>query len=152
MTLPPLHPRCRCAIIYREEKSKPRDLYRPTTNQGAFAHLEVPMQLRAVKRLCYDYGIDIAGIRIKIQRDETMLKLDFAGWSDPKRIGRIVLFPNAFLNEEQLLKTVMHESCHVKQIRKYGATFVQENSFVMERVARRYEDFFWQTVRRRVRR
>ena len=110
------------------------------------------MQLRAVKRLCYDYGIDIAGIRIKIQRDETMLKLDFAGWSDPKRIGRIVLFPNAFLNEEQLLKTVMHESCHVKQIRKYGATFVQENSFVMERVARRYEDFFWQTVRRRVRR
>ena len=84
VTLPPLHPRCRCAIMYRELKGKNdkpnklpsntgSNLQRPSANRGVFAHLEVPMQKRAVIQICRKYGIDISELRIKIQRDKEML-------------------------------------------------------------------------------
>ena len=157
-TLPPLHPRCRCAIMYREvgeprvnkpELSGNNDLQRPTANKGAFAHLEVPMQLKPVKQICRKYGVDISGLRIKIQRDEDLLRADFAGMTAYENIGRIDLTPQAFANEEQLVRTIIHEGCHVKQLRKYGREYVQENVLLMEKVAYRYEDFYWRIVRRR---
>ena len=152
--MPPLHPRCRCAIMYRElkEQPKPRNengLKRPTSNRGVFAHLKVPMQLRTVKQICRKYGIDISELKIKIQRDEEMLRFPIAGSAAPEDIGRIDLLPLAFLNEEELLRTVIHEGCHVKQFKKYGATYVQENRILMERVAKRYENFFLRIVKRR---
>ena len=107
------------------------------------------MQLRAVKQICRKYGVDISGIRIKIQRDEEMLKFLTAGSAAPEDIGRIDLLPNAFANEEEILRTVIHESCHVKQFKKYGAVYVQENRLFMERVAKRYENFFLRIVKRR---
>ena len=157
VTLPPLHPRCRCAIMYREigtprvMQPKPRNengLQRPSANQGVFAHLEVPMQLRAVKQVCRKYGVDISGLRIKIQRGEDLLKYLYAGSAAPEDIGRIDLFPNAFANEEQILRTVIHEGCHVKQFKKYGSAYVQEHRREMEDVAERYEKFFFRIARR----
>ena len=162
VTIPPLHPRCRCAIMYDEvgtprvmqPKPKPSNtesnLQRPSANRGAFAHLEVPMQKRAVIQICRKYGIDISGLRIKIQRDEEMLRFLIAGSAAPEDIGRIDLLPLAFTNEEEILRTVIHEGCHVKQFKKYGATCVQENRIPMERVAKRYENFFLKIVQRRV--
>ena len=153
-----MHPRCRCAIMYREvgeprvnkpELSGNNDLQRPTANKGAFAHLEVPMQLKPVKQICRKYGVDISGLRIKIQRDEDLLRADFAGMTAYENIGRIDLTPQAFANEEQLVRTIIHEGCHVKQLRKYGREYVQENVLLMEKVAYRYEDFYWRIVRRR---
>ena len=88
---------------------------RRTENQGVFAHLQVPMQERYVDRLCKDYGLDISGLTIKIQRDPAWLTTAFAGTADPKDIGRIDLLPNAFLDEEQLIRTIIHEGAHVKQ-------------------------------------
>lgn len=37
--------------------------------------------------------------------------------TDYKNIGRIDLLPNAFLNEEQLVRTLIHEKCHVMQLK-----------------------------------
>ena len=167
--VPPLHPRCRCTIIYNEiepakalrpnkpEVPRVRDnnrdgLQRPSANRGAFAHLEVPMQKRVVVQICKRYGVDISEIRIKIQRDEEMLRFPIAGSAAPEDIGRIDLFPNAFANEEEILRTVIHEGCHVKQFKKYGSVYVQENRLFMERIAKRYEDFFLRIVKRRAQR
>jgi len=58
--------------------------------------------------------------------------------------------PRAFENEEELIRTVIHERLHVKQLLKYGKEYVQENRAYMERVAERGEDFFYRIVRRRV--
>ena len=124
-------------------------MFRPATNNGAFSHLKIPMQLRAVKQLCRKYGIDISGLQIKIQRTEELLRLALADSAAPEDIGRIDLFPNAFADEEQLLRTVIHEGCHVKQFRKYGSAYVQENVIFMERVASRYEEFYLRIVRRK---
>ena len=125
-------------------------LQRPATNQGAFAHLQVPMQLRAVKRICHKYGVDISDLRIRIQRDEELIKYVYAGSAAPEQIGRIDLFPNAFINEEQLLRTIIHEGCHVRQFKKYSPVYVQEHLKEMEDVAYRYEDIFWRIVKRRM--
>ena len=77
------------------------------------------------------------------------LRFPIAGSAAPEDIGRIDLLPIAFINEEELLRTVIHEGCHVKQFKKYGATYVQENRILMERVAKRYENFFLRIVKRR---
>lgn len=124
-------------------------MFRPATNNGAFSHLKIPMQLRAVKQLCHKYGVDISGLKIKIQRDEDWLRSFYVGAADPRDVGRVDLFPKAFVNEEQLLRTVIHEGCHVKQFKKYGSVYVQENRATMEKIAYRYEDFFYRIVARR---
>ena len=122
---------------------------RRTENQGEFAHLQVPMQERYVDRLCNGYGLDISDLTIKIQRDPAWLSTAFAGMADPKNIGRIDLLPNAFIDEEQLIRTIIHEGAHVKQYKKYGARYVQNNRRRMETVAERYEDLFYNIVKRR---
>ena len=78
------------------------------------------MQKRYVLDLCKKYNIETKGITFKIQRSEKLIKLDYFCVTDPDIVGRIVLFPNAFIDEEQLIRTVLHEKCHVKQLRKYG--------------------------------
>ena len=122
---------------------------RRTSNVGAFAHLEIPLQKRAVTSICRKYGVDISFLKIKIQRDEELLKLPFAGIAAPEDIGRIDLLPKAFVDEEQLLRTVIHEGCHVKQFKKYGSSYVQENQMLMEKIAYRYEDFFFKMIKKR---
>ena len=108
------------------------------------------MQLKAVKQICRKYDVDISGLRIKIQRSEDLLRADFAGMTAYENVGRIDLTPHAFANEEQLLRTIIHEGCHVKQLKKYGRQYAQENVLLMERVAKRYEEFYWRIARRRV--
>ena len=125
-------------------------LRRPTTNKGAFAHLKVPMQLRAIKQICRNYGVDISKLKIKIQREEDLLNYFYAGSAAPEYIGRVDLFPHAFANEDELLRTIIHEGCHVKQFIKYGSVYVQEHRKEMEEVAERYERFFLNIVKRRV--
>lgn len=43
--------------------------------------------------------------------------------------------PNAFIDEEQLVKTILHEKCHVEQLRKYGKQYTQDNLDIMEKEA-----------------
>ena len=140
-------------MTYKEWKAVYIDgeLQRRSANQGAFAHLQVPMQLKTVKQVCRKYNVDISGFRIKIEHDEELLRIPYAGLAAPERIGQINLFPGAFRTEKELLRTIIHEGCHVKQFKKYGAVYVQENKFSMERVAERYEDFFYGIIARRAR-
>lgn len=127
-----------------------RKVNRKEKNDGAFSNLEIPMQKRYVQRLCNKYGVDIKGITFKIQRSEKFLSTFYYGSTDYNNIGRIDLFPNAFSNEEQLIRTVLHEICHYKQLLKYGKKYVQNNLSHMEKVAYRYESIFHKIAKRRV--
>lgn len=123
---------------------------RRVKNIGSFEKLEIPMQKRAVERLAKKYGVKIDDLSIRIQREEAMLEMPFLGSTDYDNIGRIDLFPNAFIGEETILRTIIHERCHVLQLRKYGKKYTQEHINEMEDVAYKYEDFWYNVVRKRV--
>ena len=129
-----------------------RKAERKTANTGSFAELQIPLQKREVLRLAKQYGVDMRGITVKIQRSEKLLALPLTGSTDYKNIGRIDLFPRAFENEEQLMRTLIHEKCHVKQLKKHGAAYAQKNLDQMERQAYRFESFWYQKLRKKVRR
>lgn len=129
-----------------------RKAERKTANTGSFAELQIPLQKREVLRLAKQYGVDMRGITVKIQRSEKLLALPLTGSTDYKNIGRIDLFPRAFENEEQLMRTLIHEKCHVKQLKKHGAAYAQKNLNQMERQAYRFESFWYQKLRKKVQR
>lgn len=123
---------------------------RRVQNIGLFEKLEIPMQKRAVERLAKKYGIKIDDLFIRIQREEAMLEMPYQGSSDYDHIGRIDLFPNAFIDEETILRTIIHERCHVLQLRKYGKRYTLEHINEMEDIAYKFEDFWYNIVRKRV--
>ena len=129
-----------------------RKAERKTTNTGSFDKLQIPLQKREVLRIAKQYGVDMRGITVKIQRSEKLLALPLTGSTDYKSIGRIDLFPRAFENEEQLMRTLIHEKCHVKQLQKHGAAYAQKNLDQMERQAYRFESFWYQKLRKKVQR
>ena len=126
-----------------------RNLDRKTANTGTFSNLKVPMQKREVKRVCEKYGFDIKGLTIKIQRSETFLSTNFYGSTDYNNIGRIDLFPNAFISEEELIKTIIHEKCHVKQLQKYGRKYCQEHLAEMEIEAYKVQEEVFEQLKKR---
>lgn len=117
-----------------------RHMNRKEANIGEFSKLEIPMQKRVVKAFARTYNIDLKEIKIKIQRNEELLNLNIAGATDPNNIGRIDLFPNAFKNEEELLRTLVHEREHVRQLRKYGKQYTQSHLYEMEKDAYKKEE------------
>lgn len=140
-------------VLENNGKSSKIALYRSNQrkekNTGAFSNLEIPMQKRAVKEIAQKYGIDLSGITIKIQRSEGLLSLSVYGATDPDNIGRIDLFPNAFQDEEQLVRTLVHEKCHVEQLKKYGKKYTQEHLHEMEQEAYAYEEEWWNSYKKK---
>ncbi|MGV2795188.1 DUF4280 domain-containing protein, partial [Clostridium perfringens] len=113
-----------------------------------FSHLEVPMQLREVKRLAEQAGVGLDGVKIKIIRDPEMLDVPFGGWANPN--GReIQLYPNAFINEEQLIKTLAHERTHIFQVRIYGHAADNSMLRLFEDGAYGIEDTFWEYFKKK---
>lgn len=126
-----------------------RNLERKEQNIGAFSTLTVPMQKREILNICRKYSIDTSGITFKIQRSEKLLALPFYGSTDYNNIGRIDLFPSAFSSEEELVKTILHEKCHVLQLKKHGKAYAQQNLDLMEKQACRFERLFYSLVTKR---
>lgn len=115
-------------------------LNRRNSNIDAFKELEEPMQLKHVRKICKEAGIDLTGIKVKIQRDKTLINLPYLASADPGQIGRIDLFPMAFQNREELLRTIVHEKVHVEQYKKYGGRYVMENRGKFEDEAYKKEE------------
>lgn len=143
-------------VLSRIDKSKKsgimklgRNLERKEQNIGAFSTLTMPMQKREILNICRKYSIDTSGITFKIQRSEKLLALPFYGSTDYNNIGRIDLFPSAFSSEEELVKTILHEKCHVLQLKKHGKAYAQQNLDLMEKQAYRFERLFYSLVTKR---
>ena len=126
-----------------------RKFERRKKNVGAFSELDITMQKREVLNICRKYAIDTKGITFKIQRSDKLLSLPFYGSTDYNNIGRIDLFPLAFSSEEELVKTILHEKCHVMQLKKYGKEYAQQNIDLMEKQAYRFESLFYSIVKKR---
>ena len=56
-----------------------RKAERKTTNTGSFDKLQIPLQKREVLRIAKQYGVDMRGITVKIQRSEKLLALPLTG-------------------------------------------------------------------------
>lgn len=125
-----------------------RTVQRRDSNKGIFSNLKIPMQKRKVKEVARKYGVDLSGLTIKIQRSEKLLSLPITGSIDYKNIGRIDLFPNAFLDEEQLIRTLLHERCHVDQLKRYGVRYCQEHLDEMEKEAYRIEEELFSEIKK----
>ena len=125
-------------------------LNRKSNNTGMFSDLKIPMQKRAVLRICEKYKIDTKGLTFKIQRSEDMLNIPYYGSTDYDNIGRIDLFPLAFTDEEQLVRSILHEKCHVEQLKKYGKEYVQKNIYEMEKQAYKYEEYQYKILKKEV--
>ncbi|MBR1528734.1 MAG: hypothetical protein IJ642_05485, partial [Oscillospiraceae bacterium] len=126
------------------------NLERRNQNLGAFSEIEIPMQKKIVKQICKKYGIDIVGLHIKIQRDESLVGKPFCGMTDYDNIGRIDLLPSAFSSEEQLVRTIIHERLHVMQLRKHGKDYCQRHIEEMENQAYWFEDHMYPLLKKRV--
>lgn len=128
-----------------------REVKRKDKNAGSFAALTIPMQKRSILKVAEKYGVSTKGLTLKIQRNEKLLALPFFGSTDYTQIGRIDFFPNAFMDEEQLIRTLLHEKCHVLQLRRHGMAYAQNNLAEMEKQAERYENLWYTILRKRVR-
>ena len=123
---------------------------RKEANTGKFKNLQIPMQKRYVDRIASKYDLKIQDLNIKIQRNEEMVNAPFCGSTDYDNIGRIDLLPNAFQDEEALVRTIIHERCHVLQLKKHGKEYTQMNLDKMESEAYKFEDFWYNIARKRV--
>ena len=139
------------SLMKKFSKSNPLDdslsMFRREKNIGAFSELEVPMQLREVKRIAKDAGIGLDGIKVRIIRDSEMLKRPFTGYTHPKG-NMIDLYPNAFMNEEMLVKTLGHERMHVYQTKTFGAATDSVVLKTFEDAAYASENMWWDYYRK----
>ncbi|WEK34074.1 MAG: hypothetical protein P0Y53_16425 [Candidatus Pseudobacter hemicellulosilyticus] len=114
-------------------------LFRQEANTGAFSSLEVPMQMRIVKRVANEAGVGLNGVKLKISRDPGLLGMEVFGYAHK---NTITLYPSAFRNYETLVKTLGHERTHLFQFKLFGPTPNTEISSLWEDAAWEIESAF----------
>lgn len=119
------------------------DLERKVINIGIFSGLKIPMKLKDVKAIARAHHLEISGLTIKIDKDADKVNTGYRGHTNPLNL-HILLFPDAFENEEQLLRTLIHEKVHVEQVKEHGLLYVSENNPEMEREAYFKENEWWE--------
>ncbi|MFB5678420.1 hypothetical protein ACE3NQ_23480 [Paenibacillus terreus] len=123
-------------------------LYRRTSNTGAFKDLSEPMQLRHVENVAKDAEIGLKDIKIEIVRDPELVGKGLYGWADPKG-NKIILYPDAFSDKENLVKTLGHERIHIYQTKVFGKPQGQEMLLEFEKGAYGSEDSWWEYYNRK---
>ncbi|MFI0146348.1 RHS repeat domain-containing protein [Streptomyces globisporus] len=113
--------------------------YRRGTNLGQFSHLEIPMQKRMIKQFADAAGIDLSGVRIRIDRNPELIGKNLFGHTDKRTI---TFYPDAFSNADTLVRTIGHERTHVMQYDLYGRTSNVAELGARERAAYDIEDSF----------
>lgn len=111
---------CRCGIEYLpKDKENKEKLYRKEDNIGSYSKLEESMTLKHVKNVVAEMGLDDIKVKYKIERQPDTIGLGIYG-STADNGYMISLFPDAFTNREQLVKTLAHEHIHLNQFRTRG--------------------------------
>lgn len=117
-------------------------MYRRSTNVGAFTELKEPMQLKYVKKVCKEAGIDYSGIKIRIEHNSDLIGRQLYGYTDPGGKS-VTLYPDAFTNREELIRTLGHERTHIMQFELYGPANDYDTYKVFDKAAYGAEDDFW---------
>lgn len=132
-----------------ENRTQPsyNGLDRRTTNTGAFRSLGEVMELRNVRDVIRKTESDYSGAKVVIERDENMLGTGFCAVTMDDG-SAVVFFPDSFANREQLVKSVVHEGVHLRQIRE-GRHDGSEQTVELEQEARDSEAPAWEAYRRK---
>lgn len=93
-------------------------------------------------------GIDYGGTKITIDRREELIGKPYFGWTNPN-LKEVQLYPSAFINREQLVKTLGHERIHMEQVKMWGPATTNEESLYYEQGPRISEDYWWSEYLRR---
>jgi hypothetical protein len=96
---------------------------------SAAAGGRLPQDMDVVRQVAARAGVGLDGVEVRIRKSAP--RPGMFGRTD--RNGVLHLYPNAFKNEEELVKTLGHERTHVWQVRTYG--YPDEDA-----MARRMED------------
>lgn len=128
--------------------SQSNELYRRKKNTGEFSGLQEPMELKHVKKIAKEIELNTKGYKYKIERDPDLIGRDLYGHtSDDGKV--ITLFPDAFKNREELVKTLGHEHIHYEQVKKHGKVKTPEELLIREDEARGSEEGWWATYVKR---
>jgi hypothetical protein len=100
-----------------------------TGSPSAAAGGRLPQDMNVVRQVAARAGVGLDGVEVRIRKSAP--RPGMFGRTD--RNGVLHLYPNAFKNEEELVKTLGHERTHVWQVRTYG--YPDEDA-----MARRMED------------
>lgn len=95
-------------------------------------------------------GISINGLSFVIDKAPEKMHpmFRYTGRADPEKIGRIDFFPKAFLNLEELTRTLFHKKIHVEQFKRHGPEYVQNNRKRFEKEAEKLENEFIEKLRK----
>lgn len=109
---------------------------------GLALKLEEVMELKHVRSVAADMGLELDGAKLQIVRDEALLEQDYFGYTFPDG-SRIQLYPKAFQTREQLVRTLGHEYIHLRQVRENGIIKTAAELFEREREAYASEEGWW---------
>lgn len=125
------------------------NMNRQTKNTGVFSELQERMSKKHIRDLADECGVGLKGLILNIDKNEELLNTFLTGRADHENIGQITFFPNAFKSKEELIRTLYHEKIHVKQYKKYGTKYVQDNSIRFEQEAYDEEEEFIKNLKER---
>ncbi len=117
-------------------------LFRKSSNIGVFKDLQIPMQMKEVKKVLKASDINYKGVKIRIIRDPELIGKQLFGYTHPS--GKMVdLYPDAFSDMENLVKTLGHERIHIYQNKTLGVALDSDTAIAYEKAAHGIEDTFW---------
>ena len=123
-------------------------MFRKVSNTGPFVVLEEPMQKKHIKRIIKDMGLNIENVKYKIDRNPELIGTGICGYTSED--GKVIfLYPDAFANREQLVKTIGHEYTHYKQVEAEGIVSSTEELKNREKIAKVTESKYWWEYKRR---
>jgi hypothetical protein len=104
------------------------------------------MHRRTVERAALQAGIGLAGLEVQIEADPELVGRNLFGYTNPAGTI-IILYPDAFTDEEELVKTLGHERIHVYQARTFGPPGDSVDALNRERAAVATEETWWRSYR-----
>ena len=118
-------------------------------NTGAFAKLKEPCHIDHAKRVMRQMGVLDKNVEYQVDANEEYIDRGLFGHtsSDGKTV---TLYPDAFADREQLVKTCGHETVHVGQVRERGSTEDTEELLRRELEARGKEKWYWDEYKKRM--
>lgn len=108
-----------------------------------------PLQLKHVRNILNDMGIDFGGAKIKIIRNDELKGTGYFGWTNPN-MKEVQLYPDAFKSREELVKTLGHERVHMEQLKLFGPAKNHDEALYFERGPVFSEEYWWKEYKKKV--
>lgn len=174
----PLHPNCRCSVAAWED-SEDYDAWLDYLSKGGtteeWNRLQIldnsstlaynrfrnkfkavpaknytePMTKKHVRSVMKEMGIDYGKAVITLDNNPEYIGRGLFGYTNPNG-KEIILYPDAFMSKEELVKTIGHEKMHQLQLQKYGPT----NDIILgigyEKEAVESEEKWWRDYQKKV--